>query len=364
MTLNLVASGGTWYLPPQASSVAAEVDWLFNWISIVTIFFTVLIFGLMFYFMIKYRYRKGNEEPQHSTEHNNVLEVTWTAIPTLIVLVIFFYGFRGYLVQLAPPPNAMEIQVSSWMWGWGFTYPNGVTTNQLVLPKDKPVRLVMTSNDVIHALYIPSFRVQKMTVPGRYNRFWVQGTLTTPPGPDGKPIAGSGYAIYCAQYCGTSHAEMIAEAFVVEPAEFERYLEIIADPTGDPPATIGEALYRQKGCNTCHSVDGTSGTGPTFKNVFGSQRTFHDGSTAVADEDYVRESILAPQKRVVKGFGPPSAMATFQLKDREIDWIIAYLKTISESYSGPDVNDLKTKPAKDFNNPAWQPNRPAAAPAN
>src|SRR5688572_17306294 len=171
LTTHILAQSA--YLPPKASTYAPEVDRVFNGILLVTTFFCMLIFAGMLYFAIKYRHRPGHEGGE-SPGHSTALELTWTIVPTIIVLVIFYYGFRGYLDMTVAPPNAYEITVTSKMWSFGFVYPNGVISDELHIPKDRPVRLILTSEDVIHALYIPAFRLQKSNAPGRYNRFWLQ----------------------------------------------------------------------------------------------------------------------------------------------------------------------------------------------
>ena len=315
------------YLPPKASTVAPEVDNLFNWILATTAFFCLLIFVMMAYFMIKYRHQPGREGGS-AAGHSTALELTWTIIPTIISLVIFYYGFKGFLDESVVPPNAYEVQVRSWMWGWGFVYPNGFESNELHIPKDRPIRLVLTSNDVIHSLYLPAMRVQKMTVPGRYNRFWVEATQV------------GEYPIYCAQYCGTSHSEMLSKVVVhKDDAEFSKWLDYESDPSRHPgftPAKGGEDLMRARGCFQCHSMTGAAGTGPSLKDVFGSQQVTDQGNV-LADENYVRESILYPQKKIVKGFGPVMPSFLGSLKDNQIDWIIAYLKSNSVNFKGGDL---------------------------
>ena len=309
----------SFYLPPKASTVAPDVDWLFNGILIITGFFCLLIFVLMIVFAIKYRHRAGRESGP-SSSHSTALELSWTIVPTIIVLVIFYYGFKGYLDETVVPPNAYEIQVTSHMWKWGFVYPNGHEDPELHIPRDRPIRLVLTSDDVIHSLYIPAFRLQKMAVPGRYNRFWLQAT------------ANGEYPLYCAQYCGTNHSEMRSTCIVHDPKDFDGWLEIASNPekqAGFTPQKAGQQIMTARGCFQCHTVDGAASTGPTFKNVFGRSEALSDGSSITVDENYIRESILLPQKKVVKGFQP--VMPAFALKDREIGWIIAYMKSISAS---------------------------------
>jgi cytochrome c oxidase subunit 2 len=331
------------YLPPRASTVAPEVDWLFNTILAIIAFFCLLIFALMVAFSIKYRHRPGGlggASPGHST----ALELTWTIIPIIIVLTIFYYGFRGYLKMTVVPPNAYEIQVRSWMWGWGFVYPNGVESPELHIPKDRPIRVVLTSEDVIHSLYIPAFRVQKSSVPGRFNRFWFEATKT------------GEYPIYCAQYCGTNHSEMLSKVVVHDPAGFAQWMEIASNPekqAGFTPVKAGEQIYRGRGCAQCHSIDGAASTGPTFKNLFGHEVQLASGGSVTADENYLRESIVNPQAKIVKGFQP--VMPSFaNMREREIGWVIDFIKSKSDSFNA----------ANQVNQPKQQPTQPTTAPAN
>ena len=316
------------YLPPKASTVAPDVDGLFNTILAIITFFCLLIFCLMIYFAIKYRHRPGGQggaSPGHST----ALELSWTIVPTIIVLVIFYYSFRGFLNMSVVPPNAYEIQVRSWMWGWGFVYPNGLETPELHIPKDRPIRVVLTSEDVIHSLYIPAFRVQKNAVPGRFNRFWFQATKVDE------------YPIYCAQYCGTNHAEMLSKVIVHEPQDFAKWLEIASNPekqAGFTPVKAGEQIFKGRGCLQCHTTTGAASTGPTLKDLFGKQEALANGQSVPVDENYLRESIVNPQAKIVRGFQP--VMPSFaNLKERELGWLIAYIKTLSANYNA--ANDPK-----------------------
>jgi cytochrome c oxidase subunit 2 len=307
------------YMPPQASTVAPDVDWLFNFILGITIFFCLVIFAGLVVFSIKYRHRpghQGGESPGHSTG----LELTWTIIPLIIVLVVFFYGFRGFLNMSVVPPNSYEIIVQSKMWNWAFQYPNGTVTSELHVPKDLPIRLVLTSDDVIHSFYVPAFRTQKMSVPGRYNRAWFQATKL------------GEFPIYCAQYCGTSHGEMRSKVVVQEPGNFDRWLEEASNPEKQAdftPQKAGADIYKSRGCIQCHSIDGSHGTGPTWKDMFGSKVALSDGTSVVADENYVRDSVLYPNKHIVQGYQAVMPSYLGGLKDKQIDWVIAYMKTIS-----------------------------------
>jgi cytochrome c oxidase subunit 2 len=316
--IDLSQSGGSFWMPPQSSTSAPGVDRLFYFIFWIAFFFFLLIVGLMIHFIVRYRKQAGRKAEKAPT-HNTALELTWTLIPLGIVFVIFYFGFHGFLDITTPPANSYEIQVTAQRWKWMFTYPNGFVDENLHVPVNRPIRLVMTSEDVIHAFYVPDFRLKRDIVPGRYNKTWFRATT---PGT---------HDLFCAEYCGTSHSLMYAQVIVHPPGEFEKWLEQAADLTGKlPPAEAGQRLYKTRGCAQCHSIDGKAGIGPTFQGVFGHSVAMKDGTKVTADEDYVRESILNPQAKVVAGFDP--VMPTYQgrLKDQEITAIIAYMKTLSQ----------------------------------
>lgn len=312
-------AAGFW-MPKQGSTSAARVDWLFYWITGISTFFFALVVFLLLYFVWKYRARPGHVE-QPSAEHNTPLEVTWTVVPVLIVVWIFWEGFTGFVDLATPPENAYEVQVLGQKWNWSFTYDNGVTSPDLHVPVDTDVRLIMTSQDVIHSLYIPEFRIKRDAVPGRYEKEWFHATAT------------GDYQIFCAEYCGTQHSSMLSKVIVQTPAEFKKWL----DAEGNfieklPPDKLwegGQKLYNQRGCKQCHSIDGTVGIGPSFKGIWGHQASLVGGGSVMVDENYVRESILEPQAKIVAGF-QAGVMPTFQgrLKDKEITAIIEYLKTL------------------------------------
>jgi len=312
-----VQTDGTFWMPVQASSGAEPVDSIFGFIFWVSVFFFVLIVALMVTFVIRYRRRPGREDAEPSPRHHTALEVTWTVIPIAIVVVIFVWGFKAYLDINTPPPNAYEILVTGQKWKWLFTYPNGHVDEDLHVPVDAPVRLVMTSEDVIHGFYIPAFRLKRDVLPGRYVKVWFRA------------IKPGEYQIYCTQYCGTGHSDMWAKAVVHEPGGFERWLEEASNFLKTmSPSRAGEQLYRTRGCAQCHTVDGRGSTGPTWKGLFGSHVPLDGGKTIVADENYLRTCILDPTQNVPLGFQP--VMPTFKgrLKDDEITAIIEYIKTL------------------------------------
>jgi cytochrome c oxidase subunit 2 len=320
MLTTLYAAGSSFWLPRQGSTSAAGVDRLFNAITAISIFFFLLITVVMLYFVWKYRARPGHVA-QRSSTHNQKLEITWTVIPLLIVIWIFWEGFSGYLDLQTPPENAYEVQVLGQKWKWLFTYPNGVVDDNLHVPPDEAVRLVLTSQDVIHSLYMPEFRIKRDAVPGRYEKEWFQAKE---PGE---------YQIFCAEYCGTSHSGMLAKVIVHRSRpEFDAWLQDAGNFLDKlPPEKLwegGQKLYNQRGCKQCHSIDGTAGIGPSFKGIWGHAQALRGGAQVTVDENYVRESIVNPQAKVVAGFEP--VMPTYQgrLKDKEITAIIAYLKTL------------------------------------
>jgi cytochrome c oxidase subunit 2 len=306
------------WLPEEGSTTAGEVDWIFNFILAISVFFFALIVILTVYFLLRYRRRAGVEAEK--TAHGSVpLELTWTVIPTILVIVIFYFGFTGYMDMKVAPEGAYEIQVTGQKWQWFFTYPNGHVEGNLHVPVDEPVKLVMTSEDVIHSLYIPAFRTKMDLVPGRYTTTWFEAT---------KPGT---YVLFCAEYCGTGHSDMGALVIVHPPGEFEAWLADAGNIVDRmSPSQAGELLYNTRGCKQCHSIDGSAGIGPTFKGVFGHSYPMKDGEQVTADENYIRESILDPQAKIVAGFDPVMPTYKGKLKDNEITAIIEFIKTLKE----------------------------------
>ncbi len=269
----------------------------------------------MVYFSVVYRRRPGHQAEKTAT-HSNVLEVTWTIIPLLIVAYIFYAGFSAYMQMQTAPQNSYEILVKAQKWDWFFTYPNGYVDSDLHVPVDEPVKLIMSSEDVIHSLFIPAFRVKMDCVPGRYTYAWFRGTK-----------AGT-YDLYCTEYCGDSHYDMQANVVVHKSGEFDAWLENAANFYKDlPPAEAGKIIFTRY-CNQCHSDDGTAKTGPTFKGTYGQTHALRDGSTVEVDDNYIRESIMDPQAKVREGYQP--VMPTFKgiLSDDEITYLIEYIKTL------------------------------------
>jgi len=315
----LAQAPGSFWMPEEGSTLAPEVDKIFYFIFWISLFFFVLIVGLMIIFVIRYRRRSDDEEPEQTPSHNMRLEMTWTLIPLVLVIVMFIVGFRAYLRISLTPRDAYEVLVTAQKWSWQFTYPNGYVDGELHVPADKPVRLVMRSEDVIHSFYVPDFRIKKDVVPGRYTKTWFTA-----------PVPGE-HAVLCAEYCGTGHSDMASRVIVQSPEDFDRWLEQASDFLDKlPPAEAGQRLTKSRGCVQCHSADGSVGVGPSFLGIFGEETTLREGGSVRVDEDYLRESILDPQAKVVAGFEP--VMPTFQgrLSDREITVIIEYIKSLGE----------------------------------
>ena len=307
----------TFFMPQQASTVAPLVDDIYYGIYWLSVVLFVGIVAAMLYFVIKHR-RKSRTEIPSGPSHGLVIEVAWTVIPTIIVMIIFVYGFKGYLKMAVAPGDAMEINVTAKKWLWTFTYPNGfVSTGELTVPRDRPVKLIMTSEDVIHSFFVPSFRVKHDIVPGQYSMVWFQA------------VENGNYPVECTEYCGTGHSAMLATVKVVDPDKYNTWLEKAGSADDAlPPVALGEKLYTSQACSTCHSLDGSARVGPSWKGIWGRHEKFQDGSDGVVDENYVRQSILEPQAKIVAGYQP--VMPTFKgvLNDKQIVAIIAYMKTL------------------------------------
>ena len=344
--LNLIlanASNLFWMPERSDSTVAGDVDGLFYFIYYLSLFFFLLITFLLIAFIIKYRHREGQKPHEPAAGHSTALELTWTIIPTILLLVVFYYGFRGFLNMMVEPPDSYEVLVTGKQWNWTFTYGGQYVSDdgKLHIPVNTPIRFVLSSNDVIHSFFLPAMRVKKDVVPGRYNRLWVKAT----------DIGES--EIYCAEYCGISHSQMLSSVVVESQADFEKFLDRIKDWTKTKtPLEAGEMLYKTRGCEQCHSVDGTPKIGPTWKDMFGNQVPIVGKGNVLADENYIRESILYPNAKIHQGFGNASGlspMSSFlgQLNDNDIMAIISYMKSISSHFKG-DLSPYKqkiTKPA-------------------
>jgi cytochrome c oxidase subunit 2 len=302
-------------LPVEGTLYARKVDDLYLFITFVSAFFFLLVTGLLAVFILRYRRRRPDEVTPHITE-NFKLEVVWTVIPLLLVMFIFFWGFHGYMEATVAPADAMEIQVTAKRWLWEFEYPNGTRTiNEIHVPVGKPVKLVMSSDDVIHSFFVPSFRLKTDVLPNRYTELWFT------------PTREGMHTIFCAEYCGRGHSDMSGKIWVDSEAQYQDWLERGDESAQSMPlAELGAVLYQSRGCATCHSLDGTRGQGPSLKAIFGEQHRMTDGKVFLVDENYLRNSILQPQSEIREGY--QGIMPTFQgvLRDREILALIEFIK--------------------------------------
>lgn len=310
------------FLPPAKSTMAHEVDALFWFVHISSLVLTIGILIAIAYFLYKFR-RKSENDVTPVITHNNKLEVTWSVIPLVLCLVIFGWGYQTYVNMITSPDDAYEVNVSAQKWLWNFTYENGArSTGELHVPAGRPIKLIMSSNDVIHSFFVPDYRIKQDVVPGRYTETWFQ-----------VPEPGESI-IFCTEYCGTGHSDMYGKVVVHEQQDFENWLANNTGGASKPedlaPAEWGQQLAQQNACQTCHSSDGADLTGPTWQGTFGAQHTMADGSSVEVDENYLRESILDPNAKVREGY-QEGLMPTYQgvLNDEQINAIIEYIKTLN-----------------------------------
>ncbi len=367
--LPLAAFGIDWFRD-AASEQAAQIDTLYFWILAICVVFFVLIVGLMIVFLARYYARPGHVE-EHTSHHNNALEAAWSIFPGFLTVGIFWFGFIGYLDLRTPPENAYEVQVIAKKWNWSFVYPNGVVRPNLHVPIDRPVKLVMSSDDVLHSLFIPAFRVKMDVVPGRYSKLWFQAN--TPTGLfdeaiEAKDTVGdqNGYDLFCTEYCGEGHSAMIAKVIVHESGTFENWLEEAnkIDPASSP-VELGEKLWLQRGCKQCHSVTGAKGTGPTWKETYGTEQDLADGAKVTVDEDYIRESILNPMAKIRDGYKGVMPSYQGQLKEAEISALIWFMKSLNNQEIPDTWEEAGGVPGQETEEEAAEGGAPAdeAAPA-
>jgi len=307
-----------WMLPLQGSDFAKEIDWIYMGLFWLCALLFIGIVGATVYFSWRFRYKAGRVTP-HQT-HNTMLEITWSVLPLLLCVVIFFVGLKGWMEYSVAPGDAMEIQVTAKKWLWQFEYPDGSrTVNELHLLYNKPVKFVMTSEDVLHDFFVPAMRVKHDVIPGRYTQIWFQ------------PNVMGQFNITCAEYCGKGHSDMKGMITVEDQAGFDKFLATGGTEWEDYKTHMqdwGKIQWERKGCNSCHTTDGTTSKGPSWKGIWGKMETMNDGSQVKVDEAYVKESMMNPQAKIVKGFEP--VMPTFQglLKDPDVQGLLAYIKSL------------------------------------
>lgn len=299
--------------PQAASSIASEVDLLYFFILAVCSFFAILVSAAVVFFAIKFR-RRHPDEVGHDIHGSIALELIWSVIPFVLAMVMFFWGADLYFRIARPPADAMDVFVVGKQWMWKVQHPEGVREiNELHVPVGRPVRITLGSEDVLHDYYIPAFRVKMDAVPGKLTTMWFTATKV------------GRYHIFCAEYCGTQHSGMIGEVIVMEQQDYEAWLA--GGRSTGTAVENGEKLFTSLACITCHKTD-QSGRGPILAGVFGSTVQLMDGRKVVVDENYLRESIMNPQAKIVLGYQP--IMPTFQgtVSEENLLQLIAYIKTL------------------------------------
>jgi cytochrome c oxidase subunit 2 len=299
--------------PPAASSIAEGVDKLLFFLTGITLFFAALIFSIIFYLMVKYRRRSEDEHPAETAE-NLPLELTWTLIPTALCAIVFIWSSSLYVRNSRPPAASTEIFVIGKQWMWKLQHPEGPREiNELHIPVGVPIKLTMTSEDVIHDFYIPAFRIKKDVLPGRYTSLWFQATET------------GTYHLYCAQYCGAGHSQMIGWVYVMTPTDYAAWLA--GGARNESMAQAGERLFDQYGCATCHLMDG-SGRAPSLLGLYSKNEKLRSGETRLVDETLIRQAIVNPNSILLPDY--PPIMPTFQgqINEEQVLQLIAYVKSL------------------------------------
>ena len=307
---------GQTFMPPQASIFAAQIDYLYTFLLWASLISSVLVIGGMIWFVIKYR-RKTDTDKTAYISHNVFLEFLWSFIPFVIFIGVFAWGWVLYHDMRTAPEDAFEVHVVAKKWSWDFLYKSGkVSSNEMIVPVNTPIKLIMTSRDVLHSFFVPAFRVKQDVVPGRYTSLWFEANQV------------GEYQVFCTEFCGDQHSSMLAKVRVVTQKQFEDFL-LEGDPyEGLSLTEVGEQVF-SKQCAVCHNISGVKKVGPGLGGLFGQVRKFVDGSQMeAADDNYIRESILNPNKKMVEGY--PPAMPTFAgvLKEKEIIAIIEYIKLL------------------------------------
>ncbi len=307
----------SYWFPQDASTFGHNIDFLFYAIFWVSTVFFVLICAFMFYFVVKYR-RQPGVSPQPSSSHNTTLEIFWSVIPSIILVWFFYEGARGWYEMKIPPGDAEEIRVQASQFNWLFTYPDGDQSNELHLVINRPVKLIMESRDVLHSLFIPAMRQKQDIVPGRYTYAYVM------------PNREGVWRLSCTEYCGDNHSDMVSWCHVhKDDATRKSSTKWIV--TDHKPWENGERLYKIH-CSGCHNINGVAATGPAFNDLWDRKEKIKGLGEVLVDENYVRESILEPNAKIVEGFDTPSKMQSFQgkLTNDDINFVISYLKHLKD----------------------------------
>jgi cytochrome c oxidase subunit 2 len=303
--------------PEQASTLAGRVDALYAFLVAVSVFFAGLIFLLLLYFAVKYRRRSADEQPRPIIG-SMLLEAVWIAIPFILVMIMFFWGAGLYFTLASAPADALEIIAIGKQWMWKFQHPEGQREiNELHVPVGRPVKLTLTSQDVIHSFYVPAFRIKMDDVPGRYTATWFEATKT------------GTFHLFCTEYCGTAHAGMTGRVVVMKPTEYERWLQL--GTTEETPTAAGARLFQSLGCSGCHAANAMV-RAPLLEGIYGRPVPLASGDMITADDSYIRDSILLPQKHIVAGYAPVMPPYQGRVSEEEILQLMAYIKSLGGEF--------------------------------
>jgi cytochrome c oxidase subunit 2 len=309
------ASGPSHFMPPQGTELAGSVDALYEFLLIISFISCVLVIGGLIYFAVKYRRKSDNDKTPYFS-HNTALEFLWSFIPFVLFMIVFVWGWIVFHKIRHMPENALEVTVNAQKWDWSFVYKNGRrSAGELVVPMGQDVKLILSSRDVLHSFYVPAFRVKQDVVPGRYYSLWFNANRE------------GTFQVFCAEYCGDRHSGMMAKVKVLPREKYEEWLQ--TEPyKGLAPAEIGGKVYQAR-CKQCHNLTSERLVGPGFLGVFGKTEHLEGGGTVLVDENYIRESLMNPNAKLVAGF-PGGGMTPFagQLSEEEIMGVIEFLKTV------------------------------------
>lgn len=313
----LAQAEGSFWLPPQASNFAGDIDAVFYFILILDVIFFVALMWAMARFAWRYR-RRSADQRTSPISHSNKLEFLWSAVPAVLLLIMFVYGQGTYMSMASPPADGIDVRVTGQKWQWTIDYPveGKSCTDKLVVPVNEPVKLTMSSIDVIHSFFIPAFRLKQDVVPNRYTGYWFSATE---PGT---------YDLFCAEYCGTEHSQMIGKVEVKTAEEWKAWLASPDCSVMDASSPDFGLKIFEKYCKACHTTDGNRLVGPSMKDLYGKMEPIAGGPAVQVDDNYLRESIVNPNAKVVEGY--PPAMPAFggQLDDAQINALIDYIKSL------------------------------------
>jgi cytochrome c oxidase subunit 2 len=313
----------------QASTYAEQVDGLALFLTLITLFFTGLIAILVVYFATKYRRRSENEKPPKRIAGSLLLEIVWTVIPLIIVLIVFVWSTRIFFMWGRPPNDTHDIFMVGRQWMWKTQHLGGQREiNRLHVPVNRPVKITLISQDVIHSFFVPAFRTHQDAVPGRYTTVWFEATRT------------GRFHLFCTEYCGTGHATMIGEVIVMEQEAFKAWLD--AGPDGSL-ASEGRKLFQKLQCVACHSADSRA-RGPNLEQLYDTYVPLQGGGKAKADEQYIRESIFFHDAKIVAGFQPIMPSYKGMIDEEEMIQLIAFIKTLGPGQTPPRVEKSEPPP--------------------